>query len=797
MLIAVICGYSELYAQTNFNVSGILQDSLGVGIPFANVLLLNPADSTLVLGTITSEEGNYLLKNVVQGNYLILGTMVGYNSAYSQPFALNENFSAEPLILLEGEQLKEVNISVAKPLYEQKVDRLVINVESSLVSAGGSALEILERSPGVIVNRQNNLISILGKEGVVVMINGKNNYVPIAALIQMLEGMPAENISSIELITTPPANFDAEGNAGFINIVLKKRTDLGFSGSYSLSAGYSNDFLTSNNININYRTEKIYFFGNYSYSWDGTLQVFEFYREFMQNGNLVTTQTSSERDPIQRNHNLRMGMDYQITSKTVTGFILNGYDNRWSMDALNTSFTTLNGSPSFYVDLLNEEVNHWKHFGANYNIKHNFTEDHFLSLDLDYLYYQDKNPTNYDNTFFDEDRNFSYNELSRSDKYTPINIFVGKLDHSFTWKALKVETGIKGIQTHFENDIVVENFDGTAWLTDPSLTNYSELDESIYAAYGAVDVTLNEKTSVKAGLRYEYTNSQLETNTQGRVVDRQYGLFFPSLAFNRKLNDNFNLNLSWSRRITRPTFNDLAPFVILLDPNTFISGNASLQPAISNSYKFDIGYKSSILSFNYTDEESTIASFQERIDEETGRLIFEAANLDFTKTMGVTLGFPLKITPWWRLQNNLNFIHQKIRGFYYEDPIEFSLKILTANITQSFTISKSFTAELAGFYTSESFLGTARYDPFYRLDFGLQKKFGETGGSLKLAINDIFDSFEFRGGTNLPEQNLVTRNLFDFSAPTYTLTYSRTFGNKELKSSERKTGAEEERNRVN
>lgn len=796
-LIGVICGCSGLYAQSKFNLTGVVNDSLGVGIPFANVLLLNPADSTLVLGTITSEEGNYLLKNVAQGNYRILGTMVGYTSTYSPIFNLSADHTAVSLILLEGEKLEEVNISVAKPLYQQKIDRLIINVESSIVSAGGSALEILERSPGVVVNRQNNLISILGKEGVVVMINGKNNFVPVAALIQMLEGMPAENISSIELITTPPANFDAEGNAGFINIVLKQRTDIGFNGSFSLSAGYGNDYITSNNLNLNYRTEKVYLFGSYSFSLDGTLQVFEFYREFIQDGDLLTSQTVSDRDPLQRNHNLRVGMDYQLTSKTVTGFILNGYDNRWSMDAMNSSLTTVNGNPSFYVDLINEEVNHWKHFGANYNLKHNFTEDHFLSLDVDYLYYQDENPNTYENTLFDEDRNFSDTQLSRSNKYTPINILVGKVDHSFSWNTFKVETGIKGIQTHFENDVKVEDLSGTVWIPDPGLTNYSELDERIFAAYGAVDLTVNEKTSLKAGLRYEHTDSQLVTNTQGKVVDRQYGLFFPSLFFNRKFSDNFNLNLSWSRRITRPTFNDLAPFVILLDPNTFISGNASLQPAISNTYKIDLGYKSAVLSFHYTDEESSIASFQERIDEETGRLIFEAANLDYTKTMGVTLGFPLKITSWWRLQNNLNYINQEVRGFYYEEPVEIRLNNFTANIIQSLNLSKSFTAELSGFYTSESFFGTAIYDAFYRIDFGLQKKFGETGGQLRLAVNDIFDSFEFRGGTNLPDQNLRTRNLFDFSTRTYTLTYSQTFGNKKLKSATRETGAEEERNRVN
>lgn len=233
------------FSQMEFSISGLVTEASGKGLPYANVLLLNPADSTLVIGTLTSEKGDYLLQKVKQGEYIIMSSMLGFKPVYSRPFVLTSDYSVESLLLAEGEELQEVDISGTKPLYQQKIDRMVINVERSIVSAGGSALEILERSPGVLVNRQSNSISIVGKEGVVVMINGKMSYVPVNALIQMLEGMAADNIESIELITTPPSNFDAEGNAGYINIVLKTRTDLGLNGSYSLSAGYSDDYNTS------------------------------------------------------------------------------------------------------------------------------------------------------------------------------------------------------------------------------------------------------------------------------------------------------------------------------------------------------------------------------------------------------------------------------------------------------------------------------------------------------------------------------------------------------------------------
>jgi len=238
--------------------------------------------------------------------------------------------------------------------------------------------------------------------------------------------------------------------------------------------------------------------------------------------------------------------------------------------------------------------------------------------------------------------------------------------------------------------------------------------------------------------------------------------------------------------------------VIFVDPTTFFSGNPSLQPAISNTFKYDINYKSYVLSFQYTDEDSSIAQFQERYDEVNDRLIFEASNLDYTKTFSVTLGFPLKISDWWRMQNNFTYINQKLRAFYNDEPLEAKLGNFTLNTSNSFKFSDTFTGEITAFYTSEGLFGTAKYDAFYQVNIGLQKKFSDKWGSLRFSINDIFDSFEFAGGTNIPEENLITRNLFDFSVPTFALTYSRNFGNSKLKSArQRAIGSEEERQRVN
>ena len=784
--------------QTQHNLSGLITDVNNKGIPFANVLLLKATDSTLVKGVITSDEGTFRIEKVHHGNYILMSSFVGYQTGYTKPFELNSDHTLDTIILLDGEALNEVVVVAKKPLYQQKVDRMVINIESSIVSAGGTALEVLERSPGVLVNRQSNNISIAGKEGVVVMINDKISYMPASSLVQMLNGMSADNISSIELITTPPSNFDAEGNAGYINIILKKRTDLGLNGSYSLSAGYGKGLLSNNSINFNYRKEKLNIYGSYGFSLDRRFQIMKTSREYMEDGNLLSSNTVTERDPTQRNHNIRFGLDYETSDKTIMGVLITSFNNRWSMDAINNSFDSENGIPTSFVVLDNNEINHLKHYGVNYNLKHTFKDHNFLSFDIDYLNYNFNNPTNYINSFFDENNQFTNEELLRSGKITPIHTLVGKLDYSNQLSdKIKLEAGIKGTKSNFENDVSVENFVSNVWETDPSLTNKSDLNETILATYSSAQYTIDEKTSLKAGLRYEFTNSKLDTDTQGTVVDRAYGLFFPSVFISRKINDTLSMNLSYSKRITRPTFNDLAPFVIFFDPNTFLSGNASLQPAISNSIKYDLNYKSYFLSLQYTNEDSSIANFQERIDITTGRLIFEASNLDYTKTFSITLGLPFKIADWWRSQNNMVFAKQKVRAFYNGEPVEISLGNFSANSSHSFKISDNFSCELSGFYTGPSIFGSAKYNEVIGVNFGLQKEFNNNWGTLNLSINDIFDSIKFTGGTDLPDQNIKTDNTFDFSNRTISLTYSKNFGNKKLKSARnRQTGSEEERKRV-
>jgi outer membrane receptor protein involved in Fe transport len=795
-------GGFQLKAQTS--ISGVVFDEQNHPVAFANVLLLAVADSSFVKGGIVSEDGNFSLSQIVPGEYFLKVFMIGYNEQMTAPFVLvasNEDKHFDQIILGENRVLmNEVQVIAKKPVYEQKIDRMIVNVANSITSSGNNALEVLERSPGVIVNRQNNTISMSGKSGVVVMINGRLTYMPTEAVTQLLEGMSADQIERIEIITTPPAEYDAEGNAGYVNIVLKSNPDDGFNGSYGFTAGYGKGAIGNANVNFNYRNGKTNLYGDYGYLHESQEQYFYFYRSIPLNGEQIETETESFRDPSRNNHTARLGLDYNLSQKTVAGVLFSGYDTKWEMDATNNATLTSNGILDTLIILENQELNQWKHFGTNVNLQHTFSEGKLFSMDFDYLHYNDHNPTTYQNEYYDGDGQFLFENYTRSKKETPINIMVGKLDYKAPLgKSFKMETGIKGSLSRFTNDVGVDySNDGESWVTDDELTDKYDLVESIMAAYLSFDASLDEKTSLKLGLRYEFTDSNLGTEEEQDIVDRQFGELFPTFYISRTLHEDHSLNFSYSKRITRPTFDDMAPFRIFVDPYTFFTGNPALQPAISNNIELSYRYKSALLSVKYGIEDSTIANFQSIIIEGTNKQLIYAENLKEARVFSQTLSFPFSPTKWWNMFVNGGLVFQEATK-NGEDGLE-TYEATSFNIfsSQTFTLPKEFTFEVSGFYYSGGLFGIFQLKPFGAVNLALQKKFGDRGGTLRLGYDDLFQTLAYSDELNLPEEQEYYEAYLKFAQSTIKLTYTRNFGNQGVKGSRsRSTGSEEERGRVN
>ena len=806
-LLLSICSFCLLSAQqlkSQSIIHGIIKDADGKLLQFANVLLLESSDSSLVKGTISDVSGKYSFENIKNGKYLITATFTGMSQVFTQVLEITldkKEIDAGTISLKNIDvQLKDVIVAVKKPMFEQKIDRMVINVKNSITNAGGTALDVLEKSPGVTVNKQNNTIAVNGKNGVVVMINDKITYMPMEALVQLLAGISAGNIEKIELITTPPAKYDAEGNAGYINIVLINNPNAGFNGSYFLTAGYGKKELGSAGVNFNYRTAKINMYGNYAFNYDHSIQRGMGFTQITKGGNIIANSSFSDRDCLRKVHNVRIGLDYQLDSSTIIGALVSGYNNRWTMLADNGATVHINNSLDTTITTIDREINHWQNLMTNFNFQHTFKPGKVLYFDANYIYYKDDNPNTYNNIFYNSAKQFLYEENLRSGKITPINFKVFSTDYTTPLgKKATMEAGLKVSLSKFTNDVSLDKLQMNTWISDSGVSANYLLKENIGAAYTSFTMNLSTKTSMKVGLRYEYTKSNLGTSNTANIVDKKYGELFPTFYISQKLNDDNSVNFSYSRRITRPTFNDLAPFTIFFDPKTFFTGNPALQPAIANSFQASYILKNFIFSLTYTHEKNSIESFQtQRIDTINNMLYLSAKNFIYEQYLTAALSLPFTVTKWWSMQNNVNVDWRQVNTVYENSPVQLQLFDYNLNSTQRFTLPKEYSIELTGLYYSASYFGTAKLKPIYQVDLGIQKKFSNKKDILRFAANDMFNSgTNYRFADNLPIKGTVLTGSLNFGMVAYKLTYTHNFGNKALKEKrDRSTGAEDELHRV-
>ena len=438
-------------------------------------------------------------------------------------------------------------------------------------------------------------------------------------------------------------------------------------------------------------------------------------------------------------------------------------------------------------------------FRTNINLRHDFKKDGFINFDLDYLLFDNDNPNTYLNRYYDGNNNFLEEEFTKSDKVTPMTVAVGNADYSNQLsEKLKIESGIKAAFINFGNDVSVATLEGLDFIEDPTLTSNSDLEERILAVYTSFGYKMSEKTDIKLGLRYEHTDSELISDTEGTLVDRSYGELFPTAYLSHKINDTLSFGASYSRRISRPTLREMAPFVIFFDPSTFISGNPGVQPALSDNVAFTTNYLSYLLKFEYSIEKGTIARFTPTIDEATNRFTYKAANLDRTKVFSITLGLPITITPWWKTQNSFTYLDTRLENNSEGFELKTEQSTFRANSSHTFNIAENFSSEINMNYRGRGQFGYSKTEAVFAMNIGFQKKFSDKWGTLKFNINDLLDSRAFKSTTFIPELNLNTRNNLRFSNRTYILTYTRNFGDKKIKKSRRRqTGAQEEINRTN
>lgn len=791
--------FASMTLSGQHSINGLITDEENEPLPYVNIVLQEAADSAFITGTVTEELGFFTIKNIQPGEYILQVSMVGL-STQMIPFTIerssDEAVNVGTIVLRSGQLLDEVQVVERKQMVEQHIDRMTINVANSATFAGGTALDVLERAPGVLLDRQNESISIAGKDGVQVMINGRLKYVPAAALLQMLQGMSADNLEKVEIITTPPANLDAEGNAGYINLVLKSIPEEGLNGTYATNIGFTKWMIFGGNVNMNYRRGKVNLFGDYSLDYNHRPQIFRFSRSNIIDGTQYDMATITNRESVSINQNLRFGMDYEFSRRTTAGVIFSGYNNDYVLESNAETKFGIGGTLDTIIDISTDYNSLWQHMSGNVNLLHRFNDAATITFDVDYLYYREDAPVDYIMDYMDQERNFLFENSYRTTKVTPISTLVMRSDYSLNWTdELKMDAGAKAVRSTFINDLSVENNRTGEWIVEPDLTGKYDLDESIYAGYLSFDYKASDKMSYKFGVRYEHTLSVLGSADEPRLIDRNYGNWFPSFFASRKFTDKMNLNFAYSRRIRRQTFNDMAPFVLFMDPFSFWSGNSTLQPSISDNLSLGLKLGTWLVMLQYTYEDEAIQRYQGRIDPETNRMTLATENMDYLQNINLTVNFPLAITKWWEMQNNFQYNLNSGRILYEGQQYDVEQNAWSVNSTQRFTFNKQWSFEAVGQYRSAQLRGQFISLPYYGMNAGIQYKLQNDRDMLRFNVTDVFDSYVFRTRNNLSSEGLVMDGDWDFSYRTFRLTFSSSFGRDGVKG-ERKRKEAEERSRV-
>jgi hypothetical protein len=764
-------------------------------LPAVTVLLLE-LDSTVVKGIITDSNGEFIFENVASRDYLISASMVGYSGYLSPPIQVRDKNTILPNITLEevSTKLEEVIVKADKQLFDQQIDRLVINLESSVTLSGNTILEVLQKSPGVVVNKQNNSITMNGKSGVQIMINGKAMQLSLDVIVQMLDGMNASNIDKIELITAPPAKYDAEGNAGIIHIVTKKDADLGTNGSIGLTLGARWAETLGGNFNLNHRNKNLAFFLDYSILRNHNLHIMKMRRRFLNNEFAQTVSVDSHRENVTNQQNVNTGIEWKLSANSLVNLSFTGYRRNWNLSANTNDVYHMTTDSTLTTEMKIDESNVWQSANGSFGIATKIDEKNEISLNLDYLYYRNDNPSFYSlKSFYRPDSD----EVSEIDlkKTTPIRFFIARADYQYQLSpSFVLEAGIKGITSTLDNNVWVQHGIDKVWTTDSRFTSQSTLNEQVGAGYVSAKWQAATQWQINSGLRYEYTNTTIGTPVEKNLVNRKYGYLFPNFSVKKNLDAEQDLQFSYSRRITRPTYNDIAPYVFFWGPNTFSAGNTALYPAIADAVAAGYHVKQWIISLQFSHTRNEIAALQSEIDSESN-IISRSQNLKYLKTLGLTNSYSVTIAPWWELQSNFSGQYQIARTSHLQKNATLNLYGFSINIVNVVRLPKDFSFEISGMYQSSALSGISRFMPLGSLNAGIQKKLGERS-TIRLSMDDILYTNYWRIRTYSPENNLDSHLNYNWHNQFIRLTCILNLGNNKLQSVKLRSGSEEERKRI-
>lgn len=803
ILIAFLLPFIHGAAQTSQRgkITATILNEAKQGLENATVELLKAKDSSLAKAAIADKAGIAELENIPFGTYLLRVTLVNHARQLAGPVTLSVEQSSInlPAIILTpaaANQMKEVTVTARKPFIQKLSDRIVVNVDNSVVNVGSSALDVLERSPGVIID-PNDIISLRGRQGVIIMIDGKITPISGADLINMLRSLPSNSIESIHIITNPSARYDAAGNSGIIDIRMKKDQRLGANGTFT--AGYGQGVYPKANtgITFNYRNKKVNFFGNYNYAYRMNLNHLVLKREFYKGGKYdgAYDQDNFMKTPLNSN-TVRLGADLFPNKKSIIGFVLSGALTGLNRRADNQSLVLdTDKDPQSRFITNTKEKTRFKNALANINYKYTFdSTGREITADADYGVYKNSVLSNFITGFYNLDgMSYQPDYKLNGDQDGKITIATVKADYTHPLKHdLRLEAGFKISLVKTDNDVKFYDVSDATPKYDSSKSNRFKYRENNNAVY----INMNKefkKFSLMAGLRAEQTNTEGIQEVNNIRFDSSYLQIFPSLFLNYKLGAEKTLGFSVSRRIDRPNYSELNPFRFFLDPSTYSSGNPYLKPQLTWSYEVSYTIKqiSLTLGYSHTKQNTTIVIRPNETEEKV--TVQVPVNLNTYDYYGLTIAAPFRFTKWWNAINNANLYYGHYNGNLASTTLNNGTPAADISTNNTFILSKGWTAELNASVNTGGQYGFMKLDPQWQLSAGVQKTVLNKKGTIRFNITDIF-------WTNLPKAVVEFTNYIEHwhakrESRVANISFTYRFGKNTVAAARRRTTASEEERR--
>lgn len=787
-------------------ITGSINGNDGKPLEAATVLLVKQKDSSIVKTSISDKQGQFVFNKISGGKYFISVSAQGYKNSKTGLVVIDSishivNLQAINLALNE-KNLTGVTVVTQKSFIDRKIDRLIINVAASPMSAGQSAYDILEKSPGVTIDENDN-ISLAGKAGVMIFIDGKPSYLAGRDLTNFLRGLPASQLDQLEIMTQPPARYDASGDAGIINFKTKKNQANGFNGSVSAAAILSDHFKTRNSIVLNWKKNKFNFSANYSYAALKNYSNQHIEREFRKDAHTNFNRYLDQYANLvwsQYPHNVKLTMDYNASKKTTLGIVLSGtfsnnYQNTPGVIAISDSLHQL----AQYTNYITSSKNPVSNPGINFNMQQKFSKGKELTADADYIYYHNPASQSSYNYVFDKNGNPLEPVLLKNSVPLNITIYSFKSDYSQPLTAnAKLEAGFKLSDVKTDDDVRYSAFNQQQgqWLPDSGRTTHFLYEENINAAYVTLNKELNKKWSMQAGLRIEQTNAKGNEVLKSTGFKRNYTNLFPTVYLSYAHDEKNNFRLSYDRRINRPSYQFLNPFQSVIDQFTFQQGNPLLKPIMTDNIEFSYDHAGQInLTFNYTMTHRLFSPYMQTVKQGNNYITLQTpVNVASRRNMGIDLNYHKSLTKWWNTNVDIHLFNNRINDVIDSSGVVAGITIFFLTVSNQFPLKKGWAIDLSGFYRTKRLEGFPVYAiPGGAFSVGVSKKI-KTRTTFTVNANDPFRLL--KGGIMSDRETFSFHTINRNENRYVTLTVNYRFGKTPQQQNRRNHGTTDEQSRL-